>query len=197
MGHWKKKENHYCCYCSCYFTINHLLGTRELHVSFIWASLVAQLVKNLPTMCEALVGFLGQEVAWRRYRLPTPVFLGFPHGSDGKESTCNVKDLGSIPGLGTSPGGGHGNPLEHSCLENPMDKGAWWLQSMGLQRVRQDWASKPTQRTLHELFYLMLLLKEEEQLKEWGNTRIPEFIDKWWNIITFMNSTIYWTCSVY
>ena len=51
--------------------------------------------------------------------LPTPVFLDFSGSSDSKESTCNVKDLGSIPGLGRSPGGGHGNPLQYSCLENP------------------------------------------------------------------------------
>ena len=63
---------------------------------------------------------------WRRERLPTPVFLGFLGGSDGKESACNAGDLGSIPGLGRSPGGGHGNPLQYSCLENPMDGGAWW-----------------------------------------------------------------------
>ena len=46
-------------------------------------------------------------------------FLCFPCGSDGKESACNVGDLGSIPGLGRSPGGGHGNPLQYSCLGNP------------------------------------------------------------------------------
>ena len=52
--------------------------------------------------------------------MPTPVFLGFPGGSDGKKkSACNVGDLGWIPGLGRSPGGGHGNPLLCSCLENP------------------------------------------------------------------------------
>ena len=56
---------------------------------------------------------------WRRDRLPTPVFLGFPRGSAGKEPACNVGDLGSIPELGRSPGGGHGNPLQYSCLENP------------------------------------------------------------------------------
>ena len=43
----------------------------------------------------------------------------FPGGSEGKEYTCSVGDLGSIPGLGRSPGGGHGNPLQYSCLENP------------------------------------------------------------------------------
>ena len=51
--------------------------------------------------------------------------LGFPGGSDSKESTCNVGDLGSIPRLGRTPGGGHDNPLQYSCLENPMDRGAW------------------------------------------------------------------------
>ena len=60
-----------------------------------------------------------------RDRLPTPVFMGFPGGSDGKESTCNVRDLGSVSGLGRSPGGGHDNPLQYSCLENSMDRGAW------------------------------------------------------------------------
>ena len=45
--------------------------------------------------------------------------MGFPGISDGKESTCNEGDLGLIPGLGRSPGGRHGNPLQYSCLENP------------------------------------------------------------------------------
>ena len=51
--------------------------------------------------------------------------MGFPGGSVDKESACNVGDLGLISGWGRSPGGGHGNPLQHSCLENPMDRGAW------------------------------------------------------------------------
>ena len=55
--------------------------------------------------------------------------LSFPGGSDGKESACKVGDLGLIPGLGRSPGEGNGNPLQFSCLENPMDGGAWWATS--------------------------------------------------------------------
>ena len=47
------------------------------------------------------------------------IYMGFPGGIDGKESTCNAGDLGSIPGLGRSPGGGYGNPFQYSCLENP------------------------------------------------------------------------------
>ena len=64
----------------------------------IWASLVAQTVKNLPVMWEALV---------------------------------------QSPGLGRSPGGGHGNPLQYSCLENPKDRGAWWATVRGVAK-RQD-----------------------------------------------------------
>ena len=51
--------------------------------------------------------------------------IGFPGGSVGKESACNAGDLGSISGSGRSPGEGKGNPLQCSCLENPMDRGAW------------------------------------------------------------------------
>ena len=75
------------------------------------ASLEAQLVKNPSAMQETLVQFLGHEDPWRKDRLPTPVFLGFPGGSAGKESTCNARDLGPIPGLGGYPGEGDGYPL--------------------------------------------------------------------------------------
>ena len=53
------------------------------------------------------------------------VDLGFPSSSDSKESACNAGDLGSIPGLGISPGEGNGNPLQFSCMDNSMDRGAW------------------------------------------------------------------------
>ena len=54
------------------------------------------------------------------------MLVGFPSSSEVKASACNVGELGSIPGLGRSPGEGNGNPLQYSCLENPMDRGAWW-----------------------------------------------------------------------
>ena len=69
--------------------------------------------------------------------------INFPGGSDGKESTCDTGDLGSIPGLERSPGGGHGNPLQYS-LENPRDRGAWWATVHGVtksqtrQRLNND-----------------------------------------------------------
>ena len=64
----------------------------------------------IPTKCHSEKGKI-----W----LPIPVFLGFPGGSDSKESACNAGDLGSIPGLGRPLGEGHGNPLQYACLENP------------------------------------------------------------------------------
>ena len=57
--------------------------------------------------------------------LNTKKCVSFPGSSDGKASVCNAGDLGSIPGLGRSPGEGNGTPLQYSCLENPTDGGAW------------------------------------------------------------------------
>ena len=87
------------------------------------------------------------KIHWRRERLPTPVFWpgifhspwackeldtseqlsfqSFPCSLVGKASACNVGDLSSVPGSGSSPGEGNGNPLQYSCLENSMDRGAW------------------------------------------------------------------------
>ena len=57
-----------------------------------------------------------------------------PGGSDSKKSACNAGDLGSIPGSERAPGEGNGNPLQHSCLENPMDRGAWWATVHGITK---------------------------------------------------------------
>ena len=62
--------------------------------------------------------------------------LGFPGGSDCKEFACNAGDPGLVPGLGRSPGRGHGNPLQYSCLENSMGRGAWWAT---VHRVAKSW----------------------------------------------------------
>ena len=85
------------------------------------SSLIAQLVKNPPAMQETWFDSWVRKIHWRRDRLPTSVFLGFPCGSTGKESACNIGDLGSIPGLGRYPGEGNGYPLQYSGLENSMD----------------------------------------------------------------------------
>ena len=71
-------------------------------------------------VCQLHVGAF----VWHLYRA-VYMSLGFPGASDGKESTCNVGDPGTIPGSRSSPGEGHGNPLQYSFLENPTDRGAW------------------------------------------------------------------------
>ena len=61
-------------------------------------------------------------------------YLGFPGGSEGKASPCNVGDPGWIPGLGRSPGEENGTPLQYSCLENPMDRGPWQAAVHGVAK---------------------------------------------------------------
>ena len=62
------------------------------------------------------------------------MYGGFPGGSEVKESACNAGDPGSFPGSGRSPGEGNGNPLQYSCLENPIDGGAWWATVHGIAK---------------------------------------------------------------
>ena len=69
--------------------------------------------------------------------------MGFPSSSVGKDSAYNEGDLGSIPGLGRSSGEGNDNPLQYSCLENPMDRGAWQAAVHAVARVGQDLVTKP------------------------------------------------------
>ena len=89
-------------------------------------------------------------ICWRRDRLPTTVFLGFPCGSVGTESASNAGDLSSIPGLERSPGEGKGYPLQYSGLENSQNTGAG---SLFLYRL---WGCKESDRTLK-----MGLMKKE------------------------------------
>ena len=77
-----------------------------------------------------------RKIRWRRDRLPTPVFLGFPCGSPGKESACNVGDLDSNPGLGRSPGEGNNFPLQYSGLVNSLD-----CRVHGVTKSQTQWAT--------------------------------------------------------
>ena len=67
--------------------------------------------------------------------------MGLPGVLDGKESACNARDPGSVPGSGRSPGEGNGYPLQYSCLENSMDRGAWQATFRGVERVGHDIAT--------------------------------------------------------
>ena len=82
--------------------------------------------------------------------------VDFLHSSVGKASVSNAGDLGSIPGSGRSPGEGNGNPLQYSCLEKPMDKGAWQATVHGVIRVGHDLVTKPTNHK--QINFLTLLL---------------------------------------
>ena len=91
---------------------------------------------------------------------------GFPSGSDGKESAWNTGDPGLIPGSGRSPGESNGNPLLYSCLENPMNRGGWWIiQSMGTFFITVP-PGKPPELS-HTSLYLILprTLREEEHFQ--------------------------------
>ena len=85
-------------------------------------------------MWETQVQSLGWKDPLEKEMATHSRILGLPGGSDGKESTCNMGDLGSIPGLGRSPGGAHSYPLQYSCVENPMDRGAWWAAAHGVTK---------------------------------------------------------------
>ena len=101
--------------------------------------------------------------------------MSFPCVSDGKVSACNVGDLDLIPGLGRSFGEGHDNPLQYSCLENPMDRRAWWAT---VHRVTKSWTQLKQLNihynnscmiiplffflTLDTLFFLAILQKGQE-----------------------------------
>ena len=95
------------------------------------ASLVAQLVKNPPAIQKTQFNSWVRKICWRRDRLPTPVFLDFPGGSDSKEYqwldiSRRCRSTNSIiKGAQVNFGEGNGTPLQYSCLENPMDRGAW------------------------------------------------------------------------
>ena len=94
-----------------------MLLTMELSGAF----LVAQLERICLQCRKPWFNSWVRKTHWRKDRLPTLVFLGFPCGSTGKESSCNAGNLGSIPGLGRSPGEGNGYPLQYSGLENSTD----------------------------------------------------------------------------
>ena len=84
--------------------------------------------------------------------------LGFPGSSDSKESACSVGDLGLIPALGRSTGEGNGKPLQCSCLENPMDRGAWQVIVHEIARVRHNLVTKPPPNSGLTSFYISITM---------------------------------------
>ena len=105
----------------------------------LWGcSLVAQLGKNLPAIQETQFDSWVRKICWRRDGLTTPVFLGFPSSSSGKDCTCIVRDLNLIPGLGRSPGEGTGYPQDHG-LENSRQMGHSGESWQNVVHRRREW----------------------------------------------------------
>ena len=122
--------------CVCLYTYIHVCMCIHIYIcTFICIYVSVNIYRYMYTYC---MGFPGSsagrihqqsrrlqfnswvvKIPWRRDRLHTPVVLGFPGGLDGKESACNAGELDSIHGFGRSPGGGHGNLLQYSCLGSP------------------------------------------------------------------------------
>ena len=124
-------------------TLKTVLGPKKALYSIIyWITqcLFKRYVDLIMHSCLAVV-----VLGWRSMIFKNTAFfllfsksnLGFSFSSVGKESACNAGDLDSIPGLGRSPGEGNGNPLQYPCLENLMDRGAWWAAVHG---VVKSWA---------------------------------------------------------
>ena len=125
--------------------------------------------------------------------ITTDITKGFPCSSVGKKnlfamqkSTCSAGDLGSIPGSGRSPGEGNGNPLQYSCLENPMDRGAWQAIAHGVTRVGHDLALQISTFPLHitsmSVLYLVCWIEQRLVHSAWINIpwRIKAF---YWEIL--------------
>ena len=133
---------------------------------FSGASLIAQLVKISLQCRRPQFDSWVRNIRWRRDRLPTPVFLGFSCGSAGKESACNVGDLGSVPDLGRSPGEGNGYPLQYSGILGW--RIPWTIQSMG---VAKSWTWLNDFHCL--LTYNIFLPRKSINFfgNEWGSSR--------------------------
>ena len=102
-------------------------------------------------------------------------FRGFPGSSVGKESACSARDPCLIPGWGRSPGEGNDKPLQYSCLENPMDRGAWRATAHGVARVGHDLVTKP-RLFLSRLYYFIAtvaLFKVENIFIQGSSSPLP------------------------
>ena len=144
------------------------LASGSLHMLFLLLDSSSLPGASLVTLNSALNPILlpwdpSPDRAWLLYPalswrlLLSPEVLRFPGGPDGKEPACDAGDLGSLTGMRRSPGGGQGNPLQCSCLENPMDRGAWRAAVHG-GRKESDTTEDSAQHTAHKVLSTLVIL---------------------------------------
>ena len=114
-------------------------------------------------MINSYLGICFRTFYWEIFQNTSNLLCSFPGGSDGKVSVYDVGDLGSITGLGRSLEEGNGNPLQYYCLENHMDRGAWWATVHGVAKSQTDWA---TSHSRSVCIYNGILFNHK---KEWDN----------------------------
>ena len=119
------------------YSLTHLFNKHLLDMLLAFPGSSVGKKKKILLQCRRLQfnSWVGK-IPWRRDRLPTPVFWGFPHSSVGKESASNVGDLGSVPRMGISPGGGMATHSSIFAWKIPMDRGTWWAT---VHRVAKSW----------------------------------------------------------
>ena len=111
--------------------------------------------------------WLGRQRSSLQISLPVKLMV-FPSGSEAKESTCNARDPDSIPESGRSSGEGTGNPLQYSCLENPMDRGGWWATGHGVTKGRHYWTTNTF--TSHEMPIAYITLGALKKKRSFSST---------------------------
>ena len=146
-----------------------IFPTRFLLFAFPVYVLTLNIHKMCLTICFTWFMYISILLEFWVFFFPLPMLyletrINFPHSSLDKESACSVGDLGLIPGLGRSPRKGNGNPLQYSCLENSMDRGAWWATVHGVAKS-QTWLSD---LHFHFLSPLLHLIQDERQWREWS-----------------------------
>ena len=101
------------------------------------------------------------------------LYIGVPGGSVGKNLPANAGGQGAIPGLGRSPGGGNGDPLQDSCLENPMDRGAWCATVQGVTRAGCDLMTKPPPAAFYEVYIYICIFHLHA---DWSSVSVQQLL---------------------
>ena len=165
--------------------------------SWINCTMVAQLGKDLLQWRRFWFDSWVGKIPWRRDGLPTPVFLGFPCSSDGKESACNSGDLGSILELGRSLGWEHGYPLQYACLENPHGQRSLVALVHGVAKSQTQLSDLAQHSTgVSEKKFLLRYKRNRVKGKGLQRMKCGRYVWKSCTFTDFGRVTSFFTCSI-